>query len=115
MSLISGRMITSLAKELGNVNGKGVGQRRGASTTKTKTKKWFGGFFFSKSRKDKVQHLIEYCLILKMTKGECIKVLSNRANIQPIITSTVWNELEKENEEFFEAYSQSLTKKDSPK
>lgn len=42
-----------------------------------------------------------------MTKEECMEALSKHANIKPVITSTVWNELEKENKEFFEAYSQS--------
>ncbi|KAF4382279.1 hypothetical protein F8388_026914 [Cannabis sativa] len=30
----------------------------------------------------------------------------------PVITSTVWNELEKENKEFFEAYTESQSKED---
>ncbi|CAO2826167.1 unnamed protein product [Amaranthus hypochondriacus] len=51
-----------------------------------------------------VQHLIEKCLLFKMTKDECMEALSNHANIKPVITSTVWKELEKENKEFFEAY-----------
>ncbi|KAM7499231.1 hypothetical protein LguiA_023645 [Lonicera macranthoides] len=59
-----------------------------------------------------VQHLIEKCLIFQMSKEECVEALSKHANIKPVITSTVWNELEKENKEFFEAYSQSQTKDD---
>ncbi|XP_052190437.1 uncharacterized protein LOC127800070 [Diospyros lotus] len=59
-----------------------------------------------------VQHLIEKCLIFHMSKEECMEVLSKHASIEPVITSTVWNELEKENKEFFEAYSQSQTKED---
>ncbi|XP_076925693.1 uncharacterized protein LOC143588622 [Bidens hawaiensis] len=55
-----------------------------------------------------VQHLIEKCLIFHMTKEECMEALSKHANIKPVITSTVWNELEKENREFFESYSRSL-------
>ncbi|XP_012072951.1 uncharacterized protein LOC105634672 [Jatropha curcas] len=54
-----------------------------------------------------LQHLIEKCLIFNMTKEECMEALSKHANIDPIITSTVWIELEKENKEFFEAYAQS--------
>ncbi|CAI9302809.1 unnamed protein product [Lactuca saligna] len=54
-----------------------------------------------------VQHLIEKCLIFRMSKEECMEALSKHANIKPIITSTVWKELEKENKEFFESYSQS--------
>ncbi|XP_009622570.1 uncharacterized protein LOC107759891 [Nicotiana tabacum] len=57
-----------------------------------------------------VQHLIEKCLIFHMTKEECMEALSKHANIKPVITSTVWNELEKENKEFFESYTQSQNK-----
>ncbi|XP_039027751.1 uncharacterized protein LOC120161597 [Hibiscus syriacus] len=66
----------------------------------------------SKSYIHMVQHLIETCLVFNMTKEECLQALSRHANIQPIITSTVWNELEKENKEFFEAYSVSKSKKE---
>ncbi|KAI8563758.1 hypothetical protein RHMOL_Rhmol03G0133900 [Rhododendron molle] len=59
-----------------------------------------------------VQHLIEKCLIFHMTKEECMEALSKHASIEPVITSTVWNELEKENKEFFEEYSQSQGKED---
>ncbi|EEF28721.1 uncharacterized protein LOC8277617 [Ricinus communis] len=59
-----------------------------------------------------VQHLIERCLIFRMTKEECMEALSKHANITPVITSTVWNELEKENKEFFEVYAQSKSKDD---
>ncbi|KAL4339797.1 hypothetical protein GQ457_08G012450 [Hibiscus cannabinus] len=51
-----------------------------------------------------VQHLIEECLIFNMSKEECMEALSKHAHIKPLITSTVWNELEKENKDFFEAY-----------
>ncbi|KAI3474055.1 hypothetical protein Pfo_028843 [Paulownia fortunei] len=51
-----------------------------------------------------VQHLIEECIIFNMSKEECMEDLSKHANIKPVITSTVWKELEKENKEFFEAY-----------
>ncbi|KAF5799932.1 putative angiotensin-converting enzyme 2 [Helianthus annuus] len=54
-----------------------------------------------------VQHLIEKCLIFQMSKDECMEALSKHANIKAVITSTVWNELEKENKEFFESYTQS--------
>ncbi|KAM3268406.1 hypothetical protein P3S67_031347 [Capsicum chacoense] len=57
-----------------------------------------------------VQHLIEKCLIFNMTKEECMEALSKHANIKPVITVTVWNELEKENREFFEAYAKSQNK-----
>ncbi|KAH0673461.1 hypothetical protein KY284_024548 [Solanum tuberosum] len=45
-----------------------------------------------------------------MTKEECIEALSKHANIKSVITVTVWNQLEKENREFFEAYSKSHNK-----
>ncbi|KAJ8766093.1 hypothetical protein K2173_020609 [Erythroxylum novogranatense] len=59
-----------------------------------------------------VQHLIEKCLIFNMTKEECMEALSKHADIKPVITSTVWNELEKENKEFFENYALSKSKED---
>ncbi|KAL8159748.1 hypothetical protein V2J09_001285 [Rumex salicifolius] len=59
-----------------------------------------------------VQHLIEKCLTFHMTKEECVEALSKHANIKPVITSTVWNELEKENKEFFDTYAQSSSKDD---
>ncbi|MBA0660863.1 hypothetical protein Goklo_012812, partial [Gossypium klotzschianum] len=42
-----------------------------------------------------------------MSKEECMEALSKHASIKPVITSTVWNELEKENKEFFEAYTRN--------
>ncbi|XP_059666197.1 uncharacterized protein LOC132312010 [Cornus florida] len=59
-----------------------------------------------------LQHLIEKCLTFGMTKEECMEALLKHADIKPVITSTVWNELEKENKEFFEAYNQSRSKDD---
>jgi uncharacterized protein (TIGR01589 family) len=52
-----------------------------------------------------VQHLIEECILFNMSREECMDALSKHANIMPVITSTVWKELEKENKEFFEAYA----------
>lgn len=52
-----------------------------------------------------VHRLIEECILFNMSKEECMEALSKHANIKPVITSTVWKELEKENKEFFEAYS----------
>lgn len=62
-----------------------------------------------------VQHLIEKCLTYHMTKEECVEALSRHAYIQPLITSTVWNELEKENKEFFESYARSLNEEQETK
>ncbi|XP_072954667.1 uncharacterized protein [Typha angustifolia] len=52
-----------------------------------------------------VQHLIEKCLCFNMNKEQCMEALDKHANIKPVITSTVWSELEKENKEFFEQYT----------
>ncbi|KAK2976576.1 hypothetical protein RJ640_024197 [Escallonia rubra] len=52
-----------------------------------------------------VQRLIEECILFNMGREECMEALSKHANIKPVITSTVWKELEKENKEFFEAYT----------
>ncbi|EFH53408.1 hypothetical protein ARALYDRAFT_905187 [Arabidopsis lyrata subsp. lyrata] len=57
-----------------------------------------------------VQHMIETCLTFNMSKEECMEALSKNANINPIITSSVWKELVKENKDFFEAYEQKLVK-----
>ncbi|KAI4349262.1 hypothetical protein L6164_009872 [Bauhinia variegata] len=55
-----------------------------------------------------VHRLIEECMLFNMSREECMEALSKHANIKPVITSTVWKELEKENKEFFEAYSRSI-------
>lgn len=52
-----------------------------------------------------VQHLIERCLLMYMDREECVKSLAKYARVKPAITLTVWKELEKENKEFFAAYS----------
>lgn len=54
-----------------------------------------------------VQHLIEKCLLFNMNQDECVEALSKHANIMPVITNTVWKELEKENREFFEQYAKN--------
>ncbi|KAK2657961.1 hypothetical protein Ddye_011013 [Dipteronia dyeriana] len=48
-----------------------------------------------------------------MSKEECMEALSKHANIKPVITSTVWKELEKENREFFEAYTKNRAERGS--
>ncbi|XP_004493904.1 uncharacterized protein [Cicer arietinum] len=60
-----------------------------------------------------VHRLIEECILFNMNKEECMEALSKHANIKPVITSTVWKELEKENKEFFEAYLRSRAEKAS--
>ncbi|KAJ8758990.1 hypothetical protein K2173_003228 [Erythroxylum novogranatense] len=56
-----------------------------------------------------VQHLIERCLLLQMTRDQCIKALAEHANIRPLVTLTVWRELQKENSGFFHAYQRSMS------
>ncbi|KAG4383662.1 hypothetical protein GLYMA_13G133300v4 [Glycine max] len=48
-----------------------------------------------------------------MSQEECMEALSKHANIKPVITSTVWKGLEKENKEFFKAYSKSKAERAS--
>ncbi|TXG58556.1 hypothetical protein EZV62_016385 [Acer yangbiense] len=60
-----------------------------------------------------VHHLIEECLVFNMSKEECMEALSKHANIKPVVTSTVWKELEKENREFFEAYTKNRAERGS--
>ncbi|XP_052173483.1 uncharacterized protein LOC127788870 [Diospyros lotus] len=60
-----------------------------------------------------VHHLIEECIIFNMSREECMEALSKHAKIEPLITSTVWKELEKENKEFFEAYAKSREERGS--
>lgn len=52
-----------------------------------------------------VQHLIERCLLLYMDRNDCIRALAKHARVKPVITMTVWRELEHENPEFFATYS----------
>ncbi|XP_051144816.1 uncharacterized protein LOC127260868 isoform X2 [Andrographis paniculata] len=53
-----------------------------------------------------VQNLIERCLLLRMDREQCVEALAEHARIQPLVTLAVWNELLKENEDFFESYFQ---------
>ncbi|KAA8548126.1 hypothetical protein F0562_004613 [Nyssa sinensis] len=56
-----------------------------------------------------VQHLIERCLLLHMSRDDCIRALAKHANIQPLVTLTVWEELLKENRGFFQAYFHAIS------
>ncbi|CAK8543765.1 unnamed protein product [Lathyrus sativus] len=60
-----------------------------------------------------VHRLIEECILFNMNQEECMEALSKHANIKPVITSTVWKELEKENKEFFEGYLKNREKRAS--
>ncbi|XP_050204991.1 uncharacterized protein LOC126655034 [Mercurialis annua] len=55
-----------------------------------------------------VHHLIERCLILHMSRDQCVKALAEHATIPPLVTITVWRELQKENSGFFRAYYKNL-------
>ncbi|KAH7296654.1 hypothetical protein KP509_26G032800 [Ceratopteris richardii] len=62
----------------------------------------------------KVQHLIERCLTFYLDREECAQALFTHAAIDPIITRTVWKELEKTNTEFFRQYNRErVTRKSS--
>ncbi|XP_048322849.1 uncharacterized protein LOC125420321 [Ziziphus jujuba] len=56
-----------------------------------------------------VQHLIERCLLLHMSLDQCIKALEQHASIRPLVTLTVWRELQKENRDFFHAYFHAIS------
>ncbi|KAJ1263256.1 hypothetical protein BS78_09G169500 [Paspalum vaginatum] len=58
-----------------------------------------------------VHHLIEKCMCFNLSKEECMDALEKHANVNPVITSTVWKELEKENKEFFETYNKEREKR----
>ncbi|GJP55359.1 hypothetical protein CLOM_g14328 [Closterium sp. NIES-68] len=52
-----------------------------------------------------VQHLIERCLLLNLSRDECVVALAKHAGVKPAITATVWKALEKENKSYFDEYS----------
>uniref|UniRef100_A0A2P2JZM7 Uncharacterized protein MANES_12G026600 n=2 Tax=Rhizophora mucronata TaxID=61149 RepID=A0A2P2JZM7_RHIMU len=56
-----------------------------------------------------VQYLIERCILLHMSRDQCIKALAERARILPLVTLTVWRELQNENKDFFQAYMHSTS------
>ncbi|KAI9169034.1 hypothetical protein LWI28_005816 [Acer negundo] len=56
-----------------------------------------------------VQHLIERCLLLHMSQDQCIKALADHASIRPLVTLTVWRELQKENKDFFRSYFHAIS------
>lgn len=51
-----------------------------------------------------VQNLIERCLQLYMNEKEVVETLLVQAKIEPDFTELVWQKLEEENQEFFQAY-----------
>ncbi|XVF07112.1 hypothetical protein REPUB_Repub06bG0110400 [Reevesia pubescens] len=56
------------------------------------------------ANKSLVQNLIERCLQLYMTQKEVVETLLAQAKIEPGFTELVWQKLEEENREFFQAY-----------
>ncbi|KAG2708252.1 hypothetical protein I3760_05G183400 [Carya illinoinensis] len=62
-----------------------------------------------------VQHLIERCLLLHMSRDQCIKALAEHASIRPLVTLTVWRELQKANKDFFRAYFHVTSSRPLPK
>ncbi|KAL6619559.1 hypothetical protein ACP70R_034698 [Stipagrostis hirtigluma subsp. patula] len=80
------------------VTGAPVGDSGSVSTASNTNKK------VSREDIELVQNLIERCLQLYMNKGEVVRTLSNRARIEPGFTTLVWQKLEEENYEFFQAY-----------
>ncbi|MCE3050631.1 hypothetical protein HAX54_047713 [Datura stramonium] len=59
-----------------------------------------------------VQNLIERCLQLYMNQKEVTSTLLHQAKIEPGFTELVWQKLEEENQEFFQAYYLRLIVKD---
>lgn len=59
-----------------------------------------------------VQNLIEQCLIRYMNRKEVMNFLSVKKKIEPAVTELVWQKLEQENQEFFNAYNLRLTLKE---
>ncbi|KAJ0975981.1 hypothetical protein J5N97_017946 [Dioscorea zingiberensis] len=56
-----------------------------------------------------VQHLIERCIILRMSREDCVRALAEHACIRPLVTLTVWKGLIKENKGFFQAYLHEIS------
>ncbi|KVH92838.1 Conserved hypothetical protein CHP01589, plant [Cynara cardunculus var. scolymus] len=48
-------------------------------------------------------------MLFSMSRDDCMRTLAEHADIHPIVTLTVWEELLKENKSFFQAYSHSVS------
>lgn len=59
-----------------------------------------------------VQNRIEYCLRQYMSRKEVVNTLFIQDNIEPTFTELVWQKLEEENQEFFQAYYLKLMVKE---
>lgn len=56
----------------------------------------------------RVQQLIEQCLLAYMTLHETVYALQENSRIDPAFTTLVWQKLEEQNPDFFKAYYQRL-------
>ncbi|XP_010533945.1 PREDICTED: uncharacterized protein LOC104809602 isoform X2 [Tarenaya hassleriana] len=61
-----------------------------------------------------VHQLIERCIMLQMTRDQCVEALAEHASIRPLVTLTVWRELQKENKEFFQTYQDFVGRRPFP-
>lgn len=59
-----------------------------------------------------VQNLIERCLQLYMSQREVVTTLHTQADVEPGFTGLVWQKLEEQNSDFFQAYYTRLKLKD---
>ncbi|XP_015062733.1 uncharacterized protein LOC107008280 isoform X1 [Solanum pennellii] len=59
-----------------------------------------------------VQNRIEHCLRQYMSRKEVVNTLFIQDNIEPTFTELVWQKLEEENQEFFQAYYLKLMVKE---
>ncbi|CAI5467754.1 unnamed protein product [Closterium sp. Yama58-4] len=69
------------------------------STWQSNSREEFGDYVLM------VQCLIEQCLLIDLSRDECVYTLARRARIDPAVTLAVWKGLEKQNPTFFEEYS----------
>ncbi|XP_021746960.1 uncharacterized protein LOC110712815 [Chenopodium quinoa] len=59
-----------------------------------------------------VKNLIERCILLHMSKKEAVDTITREASVMPTVIEILWNRLEAENQEFFEAYHIRLALKE---
>ena len=59
-----------------------------------------------------VQNLIEKCLQMYMSQKEVLYTLEMKGNVEPGFTQLVWQKLEEQNKEFFQAYALRLQLRD---
>ena len=59
-----------------------------------------------------MQNLIEKCLQMYMSQKEVLYTLEMKGNVEPGFTQLVWQKLEEQNKEFFQAYALRLQLRD---